>query len=608
MAEHEVHGSDGHHGDEPRHGLSRRGFLGGGALAGGAVAAAPAAWAQQVTHEVPQQAPTEGGRRDDVEPGDLRQETSTFFATATVEVAGTYAAPGSDGDLWPCAWGDDDWVYTANGDGRGFSDEPFRDLVVNRVQGTPETGLRGEKLAESEEVARVWSDPERYNRKPTGIVCVGGVLYLAVQDLRYGEAAFDDAPAASISRSDDHGRTWTTTDEPMFTDHRFTTVFFADLGRDSEHAVPTLGPVDGAYVYAYGLDWNWRTSNAGTVPDPVDLYLARVPGDAVQDRKSWEFLTGVRDGHPSWSPRIEDKAPVLHDPLRRFPDTRPGKNGALTVVSQGHVLYNAPLDRFLYASWSDPTFELYEAPRPWGPWRRFHVHSAGLVEWYQMSDPDHRPKNGGYGTVLPSKYVSVDGLTMWMQSNWWTAPLPSPEDNYNFNLRRVQVTPWTRQRPRNGARLPSQAENLVRGHVVVAPLEVCAHRGNREFYNDGSVEGSEDSFDGTNKGIDYWGYTLAEPVRMNRVDYTSGEMSDDGGWFSAFAGGLRVQVRRDFVWTDVEDLRITPDYPFSPEAGPRRTFTLRFRRTWGDGVRIIGQPGGSAHFTSISELGVFYER
>lgn len=238
--------------------------------------------------------------------------------------------------------------------------------MVNRVQRTPETGLRGEKLAESEEVTDVWSDPARYNRKPTGIVSVGGTLYLAVQDLRYGEGAFDDAPAASISRSDDHGRTWTRTSVPMFDDHRFTTVFFADFGRDSEHAVSALGADDGSYVYAYGQDWNWRASGAGTVPDPVDLYLARVPADAVQQRDRWEFFTGLDRDRPTWSARIEDKSPVLHDPLRRFLDTRPGKAGALTVVSQGHVLYNAPLDRYIYASWTDPTFELYEAPRPGG--------------------------------------------------------------------------------------------------------------------------------------------------------------------------------------------------------------------------------------------------
>lgn len=547
----------------------------------------------------------DGVRNDAIDPGQLPQETSTFFATAFVEQAGTYAAPGSDGDLWPTCWADDDFVYTANGDGRGFSDEPFKDLVVSRIAGTPETGLTGEKLAESEAVADVWGDPAQYNRKPTGIVCVGGVLYLAVQDLRTADTPFDDAPNASISRSDDHGRTWVKTPTAMFTDHRFTTIFFADFGKDSAEAVPALGAHDGAYVYAYGMDWNWRASNAGSVPDPVDLYLARVPVAHVQDRSQWVFFSGTdTGGRPTWSPRIEEKAPVLHDPLRRFVDTRPGKSGNLTVVSQGGVLYNRALKRYLYTSWTDPSFEMYEAPQPWGPWRRFHYTNLGLVDWYRMGDTTHTPKNGGYGTTIPSKYVSADGRDMWMQSNWWEAPAPTPEDNYDFNLRKVRVTRYVRKRPDNP---PSGSRNLARSGADVTPHQLSAHYGHVGYPNDGDRKKSEDSFDGTNKNVDYWGYTFSKPYRMSRVDYTTGAMFPDGGWFSPYAGGLRIQVRQEFRWVDVPDLRVTPDYPYSAAAGPSKTYGFRFGPTWGDGVRVIGQPGGDAHFTSIAELGVYFD-
>jgi hypothetical protein len=53
------------------------------------------------------------------------------------------------------------------------------------------------------------------------MICVDGVLYLAVQDLALD---FDDAPAATICRSDDKGRTWTwDKSAPMFGDYVFTT-------------------------------------------------------------------------------------------------------------------------------------------------------------------------------------------------------------------------------------------------------------------------------------------------------------------------------------------------------------------------------------------------
>jgi hypothetical protein len=139
-----------------------------------------------------------------------------FFATAYVEESGTQNVP-SDGDLWANCWSDDDAVYAANGDGKGFSDQ-FGDIVVSRITGSPfDHSLGGATLAHSEQIASIWN-PSNYNRKPTGMVCVHGELYLAVQDLRTN--TFDDAPAASISRSTDKGHTWQWDHSaPMFSNH-----------------------------------------------------------------------------------------------------------------------------------------------------------------------------------------------------------------------------------------------------------------------------------------------------------------------------------------------------------------------------------------------------
>lgn len=573
--------------------MDRRSFLRGGAVTGVAAVAAASRGVAVAADESP---PAQGDPY-----GDGSDVDSTFFATASIEESGTYAAPGSDGDLWPSCWADDDALYAADGDGRGFSDVPFTDVVVNRVDGTPETGITGQRLAASADVANVWADPSQYNRKPTGMCCVGGVLYIAVQDLKTGDNAFDDVPNASISRSDDHGSTWQKTTAPMFTDHRFTTVFFLDFGKNQAEATKALGPVDGGYVYAYGLDWNWRSSGSGTVPDPVDLYLARVPAARVQDRSQWTFFAGPNGaGRPIWSGRIEEKQPVLHDERRRYLDLRPGQSGNLPVISQGGVLYNVPLRRYIYTSWTDPSFEFYESPTPWGPWRRFLYHNFGLVPWHQMSDTQHTPKNGGYATTIPAKFVGADGRLMWVQSNWWNPPVPTPQDNYNFNLRRLRVTPY-----RNQAPLRADG-NLATTGAGATPIGVCAHFGNWSYLSDGDGGKSEDSFDGTNKRVDYWGYTFSHPYLMSRVLYTTGMMFDDGGWFTAYDGSLRVQVRQRFQWVDVRDLAVTPDYPHDGTAGAFRTYEMRFAPTWGDGVRIVGEPGGAARFTSIAELQVYF--
>jgi hypothetical protein len=97
-----------------------------------------------------------------------------FFSTAFVEYSDSYDT-NSDGDLWPSCWADDDYLCTANGDGRGSGlDQPFADIVMNRVIGTPETGITGQRLAAEEEIANIRADPANYNRKPTGMVAVDG--------------------------------------------------------------------------------------------------------------------------------------------------------------------------------------------------------------------------------------------------------------------------------------------------------------------------------------------------------------------------------------------------------------------------------------------------
>ncbi len=148
---------------------------------------------------------------------------STFVGTTTVETKGTPSP--SDGDLWPSCWAGNGNLYAANGDGKGFSlDQEFADIAVSEIKGDPGS-LTGTTIARGDQVGSIWSGTG-YNRKPTGMVCVGDTMYLAVQDLALD---FNDVPAATILKSTDHGRTWTWDKrKPMFGDHVFTTIWFAD--------------------------------------------------------------------------------------------------------------------------------------------------------------------------------------------------------------------------------------------------------------------------------------------------------------------------------------------------------------------------------------------
>lgn len=519
-------------------------------------------------------------------------EESTFFATAFVDEQSTYN-PFSDGDLWPAAWSDDDYLYTTNGDGKGFDPyAPMSDIVVNQVTGHPDTrNVTGIRLTSGDQVGQVWSDPAKYNRKPTGMVSVDGVLYLAVQDLRSetGAVTFNDAPAATILKSTDKGRTWTwDTSQPMFDEYQFTTIMFLDYGKDSQNNTFDQ------YVYAYGLDYNWRDSFSGTVTDPTNLYLARVPKDKVQDRRSWEFYAGDRNGQAKWTGQITSKQPVLQEGRRIYSETLSAEAlNNMTVLSQGSIVYNQPLNRYIYTSWTEYTFEFYEAPTPWGPWKRFLSRDFGVYPWFPST-------HGGYATVIPSKYISVDGTEMWMNSNTFMGGIK----NYNLSLRRLLVTPYAPTTPSNqpsdaNLALPANAQN-------VTPISRANfHYDNVEFLNDGVKDHSEDSWNGERKNEDYWGYTWSQAYNLNTVVYTTGKIfGADGGWFD----NLRVQVRQNHQWIDVKNLSSMPSYPGSSSAGEHTAYTFTFDDTWGDGVRIIGAPGGIAKFTSFAELEIYYSR
>lgn len=332
----------------------------------------------------------------------------------------------ADGDLWPSCWSGDGSLYAANGDGAAFGGQVF-DAAVSRIDGEPGS-LEGETLAGGDQIASIWSGAG-FTRKPTGMVCVDGDIYLAVQDLR---TDFNEAPAASISVSHDAGRTWEWDESaPMFDDHVFTTIMFLDYGQGNA-ASP-----DG-WVYAYGLDGNWRDSFDDTVADPQDLYLARVPDGSILDRSAWQFAASTEGDEPTWSADIEDREPVLTDTRRQYPadgEASGGTVGAsdLSVISQGGVVYIPGLQRYVYTSWTELTFEFYEAPAPWGPFTLFLSRDFGPYPW---SDDEF----GGYGTSIPSKFISADGRTMWLQSNVCPCA-PAGVSSYFFGLRELHLSP-----------------------------------------------------------------------------------------------------------------------------------------------------------------------
>jgi CubicO group peptidase (beta-lactamase class C family) len=273
------------------------------------------------------------------------------------------AAQGSDN--WPMTWADDDALYTAYGDGRGF--EPFvpRKLSLGfaRVTGPPEH-FQGTNVPS--ETGEQIGDGEK-GKKASGMLMVDGVLYLWARN----------AGNAQLTWSSDHARTWTWADWRLETSFGCPT--FLNFGRNYAGALDR-------YVYLYSMDGD-------SAYRPADrMVLARVPTDRLRERPAYEFFAGLdEDGTPQWTSDIVGRRAVF---------THPGGCGRSTIS------YDAGLKRYLWCQTlpgGDARFRggfgIYDTPTPWGPW----------TTAYFTKDWDVGP---GETCGLPTKWMSDDGRTV----------------------------------------------------------------------------------------------------------------------------------------------------------------------------------------------------
>jgi AraC-like DNA-binding protein len=94
-------------------------------------------------------------------------------------------------------------------------------------------------------------------------------------------------------------------------------------------------------------------------------------------------------------------------------------------------------------------------------------------------------------------------------------------------------------------------------------------------------------------------------VTLNCIEMTMGVPYTDGGWWRSLA----VEYRTDMGdWIPVEDFSIQPGYSFEDARGERQpfeTYALTFAPVTCQSLRLIGQPGGSAQFTSLARIAAY---
>jgi len=217
-----------------------------------------------------------------------------------------------DSDNWPLTWADDDALYGAYGDGRGFYPHTEHKLGLGfaRIVGSPE-GFHGLNIrsATGENLGMGAS-----GAKASGMLSVKGTLYMLVRN----------AANAQLAWSEDRGHTWT------WADWRFTTSFgyptFLNYGRDYAGARDE-------YVYIYSHDGD-------SAYIPADRFvLARVSKD------------------------IADRGAVFENPGRCARSSVSYNAGLGRYLWWQSIPSGGDVDvRFRGG------FGLYDAPEPWGPW------------------------------------------------------------------------------------------------------------------------------------------------------------------------------------------------------------------------------------------------
>ncbi|MDO8945293.1 MAG: hypothetical protein Q7U75_19080, partial [Desulfobacterales bacterium] len=206
--------------------------------------------------------------------------------------ANTIVRKARGSDNWPLTWADDDQLYTAYGDGKGF--EPFIDrklsLGLARISGGPEDFAALNLRAPSVETL---GDGAK-GKKASGLLMVDGTLYLLARN----------AVNSQLAWSSDHGHAWT------WSEWKWTESFgcptFLNIGRNY------AGARD-AFVYVYSHD-------SDSAYEPADrMVLARVPQDRIRQRNAYEFFSGLTaDGAPVWDADISRRAAVFTYPGRCY--------------------------------------------------------------------------------------------------------------------------------------------------------------------------------------------------------------------------------------------------------------------------------------------------
>jgi len=290
-------------------------------------------------------------------------------------------AKGSDN--WPLTWGDDDHLYTAYGDGKGFAPFVPKKLSMGfaRVSGDPPK-VKGVNIRS--ESGEQYGDGAR-GKKASGMLMLDGTLYMWVRN----------AGSSQLAWSKDRGQTWT------WSDWRFQEGFgcptFLNFGKNYAGARD-----DFVYIYSQDSDSAYEAADR--------MVMARVKAGDILQRQAYEFFKTLDpQGMPVWIQNIRERGAVFKHFQRCY---------------RSGISYNPGLQRYLWCQTlpgGSPRFAggfgIYDAPEPWGPWT-----TVFFAEKWDVGP--------GETSSLPPK---------WMAQNGRSAHLVFSGDDY-FSVRKLEFT------------------------------------------------------------------------------------------------------------------------------------------------------------------------
>lgn len=338
-----------------------------------------------------------------------------------------YAA-GSGGlgsDTWDSTWASDGLIYSAWGDGVGFtsSNTQKREMGISTLSGTPDRP----PLVGSDVLQGVNNPPEcpgfsaaTIGGKPEGMLALpGGVIYLhhsTGTDLGGGRCSNSWLAKGTVGAN----QTWT--------DHipASSPIQWPDANGFSPFAFLQYGPAQAGSLApdSTGTHYIYIYLGNGT---PNQVYLARVPAaptNSIESLANWQYYgTPTAAGDPTWVASSASAAPVFID-----------ANNSQSIG----VTFDKAIGRYIAVNDHNRDFErevsLFDAPSPWGPWTTFDYEE----EFDNTTSTSAGCTTGCVGDAdsvslgFTQKWLSADGLSLWAQYSAASTSTSTAYDSLNL--------------------------------------------------------------------------------------------------------------------------------------------------------------------------------